>query len=262
MTAEIRVESWNELQDRLFEGAWNTELQRLRSPFAYRGLSTASYRLETTLMRLGGPFHEMEPHLLRAFRKYAHRGVVERDSIWNWLSVAKHHDLPVRLLDWTYSPFVALHFVTSNLQKTDVDGAVWAVNYAKVHERIPDTLRRALRHERADVFTVEMLAQSVQSLAELAGLAKEPFPVFFEPPSLDDRIVNQFAFFSMMSDPIVSLDDWLEARPDLWRKIIIPAGLKWEIRDRLDQANITERILFPGLDGLSQWLRRFYGPRV
>jgi hypothetical protein len=46
--------------------------------------------------------------------------------------------------------------------------------------------------------------------------------------------------------------------PRLWRKIIVPAEIKWEVRDKLDQANITERTLFPGLDGLSRWLRRNY----
>ena len=65
-----------------------------------------------------------------------------------------------------------------------------------------------------------------------------------------------------MSSPEAALDDWLSGRDDLWRKVVIPAELKWEVRDKLDQANVTERVLFPGLDGLSRWLRRYYLPRA
>ncbi|HSO20563.1 MAG TPA: FRG domain-containing protein, partial [Desulfosarcina sp.] len=85
--------------------------------------------------------------------------------------------------------------------------------------------------------------------------------LFFEPPSIDARIVNQFAFFSVMSSPTAQLDRWLANRPDIYGRIVIPKELKWEIRDKLDQANITERTLFPGLDGLASWLMRHYTPR-
>ena len=41
-------------------------------------------------------------------------------------------------------------------------------------------------------------------------------------------------------------------------KYIISKDLRWEIRDFLDQQNISERTMFPGLDGLSKWLKRYY----
>jgi hypothetical protein len=64
-----------------------------------------------------------------------------------------------------------------------------------------------------------------------------------------------------MSSARAGLDTWLAARPHVLRRLIVPAGLKWEVRDKLDQANITERVLYPGLDGLSRWLRRYYTPK-
>ncbi len=258
---EITVSSWNELQTELFAESWNEKLGRFRSRYAFRGLSDSNYKLESRLARHGGDFRKLEKHLLRNFKKYAHRSVVEKDSIWNWLSVAQHYGLPTRLLDWTYSPFVAMHFATADIDTFNVDGVIWAVNYVKTHNILPEKLSRKLEEEGANVFTVEMLFESIKSLTELENLSSDPFILFFEPPSIDDRIVNQFAFFSMSSDSRVVLNSWLEDKMGFWRKIVIPAKLKWEIRDKLDQANITERVLFPGLDGLTKWLARHYSPK-
>ena len=258
---EITISSWNELQTELFAESWNEKLGRFRSKYAFRGLSDSNFKLESRLAWHGGDFRKLEKHLLRNFKKYAHRSVVEKDSIWNWLSVAQHYGLPTRLLDWTYSPFVAMHFATADIDTFNVDGVIWAVNYVKTHNILPEKLSRKLEEEGANVFTVEMLFESIKSLTELENLSSDPFILFFEPPSIDDRIVNQFAFFSMSSDSRVVLNSWLEDKMDFWRKIVIPAKLKWEIRDKLDQANITERVLFPGLDGLTKWLARHYSPK-
>ena len=72
--------------------------------------------------------------------------------------------------------------------------------------------------------------------------------------------MNQFALFSLLSRATARLDEWLRANPGLARRIVIPAELKWEGRDKLDQANVTERDPFRGPDGLRRWLRRHYTP--
>jgi hypothetical protein len=262
MMNTIVANSWAELNELMFEG-YNEPLKRFRSNFAFRGLPRAEYDLKTSLIRLKipeGQLPEIERHLLRNFRKYSHHSVVPFESEWNWLAVAQHHGLPTRLIDWTYSPYVALHFATHRIDDFNCDAAIWCVDYVQASAFMPQKLREILKQEGSNVFTVSMLEAAAQRLHDFDTLSDEPFVVFLEPPSLDERIVNQFALFSLMSSSLTALDRWLADKPELYRKIIIPARLKWEVRDKLDQANITERVLFPGLDGLSSWLRRYYSP--
>lgn len=258
---EHRVESWPELMELLYGDIYDKRLGRHRSSFAYRGLARPFEELRTSLMGLGQTAADVEMHVLRNFRKYAHRDAVSVDTEWDWLALAQHHGLPTRLLDWSFSPHVALHFVTGDPRDYNDDGVVWCVNYAATKELLPKPLRAALEQEGSDVFTAEILHRVAPGLRELQQLHKQPFPVFLEPPSLDERIINQSALFSLMSSPVATLDQWLEDKPKLWRRIVIPAEMKWEVRDKLDQSGVTERVLFPGLDGLSRWLRRYYSVR-
>ena len=45
--AEIRVSSWIELQEQLYEGSWHEPLSRFRSDSAFRGMSRADSDLTT-----------------------------------------------------------------------------------------------------------------------------------------------------------------------------------------------------------------------
>ncbi|GAB2598738.1 hypothetical protein GCM10009696_00170 [Kocuria himachalensis] len=160
---------------------------------------------------------------------------------------------------------MALHFATADPRCYDAPGAVWCVDYAAVHELLLAKLGCEIAAHEAGLFTTGMLSRITYTLQEFDHYRDEenrPVPLFFEPPpSLDERIVNQLALFSAMSGATASLHEWLGAHPRLYRKVVIPATLKWRIHDHLDQANMAERVLFPGLDGLSRWLRRYYGPR-
>jgi hypothetical protein len=258
---ETRARSWAHLHELLFADSWHEALARHRSDYVFRGEASRAARLTTSLQRLGGDYARVEPHLLRSFRKYARRDDVPEDSVWHWLALAKHHGLATRLLDWTYSPYVALHFATAHQADFEHDGAIWMVDFVETNKLLPKRLRRRLDDEGMNALSAEVLREEATTVAGFDKLG-EDFVVFFEPPALDDRIVNQYALFSLMPSPHARLDEWLDRHPDLARRIVLPAELKWEVRDKLDQANITERVLFPGLDGLATWLKRYFSPRV
>jgi hypothetical protein len=254
----VTVSSWRELDDAISDAGRGDGPAHAHSTLVFRGLARSTYSHMSGLARLRGDYAALESHLIRNFRKYAHRQE-PGPTIWDWLALGQHHGLPTRLLDWTFSPLVALHFATASWPEKDA--VLLAVDCAGAHRLLPQPVRRVLEEEGALLFTTEMLAECAPDLACLDRLGgKEPFLTFFEPPSLDERVVNQSSVLSVFSDPTFQLEQWFEEHPDLWRGWVVPAKVKAEIRQRLDQANITERVLLPGLDGLADWLRRYYSP--
>ena len=127
-----------------------------------------------------------------------------------WPSTA---GLPTRLLDWTYSPFVALHFATSHLGSMNEDGVVWTINFVEANKFVPARLKRMMSAEGSDTATVDMLG-AFSSLRDFDRLGRSPFVVFLEPPSLDPRIVNQLALFSLMSSTKRDARRLARAAPD------------------------------------------------
>ncbi len=58
----IEIASWNDFNERAYEGAWNPTLRRYRSTLAFRGRPDAKADLVTGLQRLGGRLAELEAH--------------------------------------------------------------------------------------------------------------------------------------------------------------------------------------------------------
>jgi hypothetical protein len=260
-----QAENWLDLQHFLFD-EYEEDIGRYRSGFAYRGVPDSQFTLETSIQRVGRKPSEVEEYILRNFKKYSPINTIvgEYNNVWNWMAIGQHHGLPTRFLDWTFSPNVALHFITEELQLYNRDGAIWMLDFIEMRNLLPKKLQNHIFEKGYLTFTSFELSDLIgNSIPEIDQFKQDHGNalMFMEPPSIDDRMVNQFALFSFMLDPDTDKMEWLKDHPKLYKKIIIPAALKWEIRDKLDQANITERIMYPGLDGISRWLKRWYSEK-
>jgi hypothetical protein len=94
-----------------------------KNDFIFRGHKQKDYKLETTLQR-----HRLIPHshgldideMINHFRVGLTRlGIApfQSDSRLDWLEYARHHGVPTPVLDFTYSPYIALFFAFNGVKK-------------------------------------------------------------------------------------------------------------------------------------------------
>lgn len=263
MIHDIEISTMEDLFRMVSEQEYREDLGRHRNLFIYRGEPDASFKLSTSLRRhCKDKSHLLEPPMLLNFTKYA---VLEEPSIeksvWNQMILGQHHGLPTRLLDWSFSPMIALHFAMteSDLELMDAhDAVIWRIDIHELHDMLPEKYQEIIRKYNTTVFSVDMLLEVCESLEQYDADMQDQSMVIIEPPSLDPRIVNQYSFFSILPDAMENLTGFLNEHTDLTVRYIIRKELRWRIRDMLDHQNITERIVYPGLDGLSRWLGRHY----
>jgi hypothetical protein len=269
---EIHVSSWKELISELHSRELvqfqPEEGEHFRSHFVFRGMDDEEWDLQTSLQRLPRDpsvrISTIERSLIRSFRKYASAGTFDEKSEWYILAVAQHNGLPTRCLDWTASPLVAAHFACAKKEYKDKNGVIWCLHAGLLRDLNNENNKATSLHGISWVYDTRLLRDSYSDLAELDNSNSDgELLLLWEPPSLDSRIANQAGLLSIMNNAGASQDAFLRKyssqRPGLALRIVINAAAKPEIRDMLDQNNISERTMFPGLPGLCDWLRRYYG---
>ena len=247
----------------LTEQRYRPDLDRYRSIRIYRGMPDANFKIITSLQRTcKEKRYFLEPTILSNFTKYA---ALEdpsiETSVWRQMILGQHHGLPTRLLDWSFSPLVGLHFATTEHnwgQMDEHDCVVWRIDVDELHSMLPEKYQKVMEKMKTTVFSLKMLQESCAGPEEYDADMNGKAMLVVEPPSIEQRIINQYSFFTIIPLDIVNVIDFLSKYTEKSVKYVIKKELRWQVRDLLDQLNISERIIYPGLDGLSRWLARHY----
>jgi FRG domain len=244
--------------------------KRAAIPFvAFRGVGRIYGNLNTGIQRqtIGkrtlrtSELSQRERLLIDTFRSYASAHQTIGESDWDVLIVGQHYRLPTRLLDWTSNPYVALYFATENDGDLRRDGEVWCAHRQESNKLLPDSLRSLMQTQAGyQLFHARTMVSAFPTLSEFDK--QDDSLLWVEPPSIDHRVINQYAFFSVMPRVESSTSDWLSKHPTTYWRVKVPANLKHEVRARLDRMNITRRTIYPGLESVAIWLRDSYAGRV
>ena len=243
-----RLESWRDFTNLLESEFFNRPSVQL----VFRGHRRYNWGLMPTLGRLtpnGIVTEKLADDQLERFKR-AVRGRLngkamadEDDELW---SVGQHHGLMTPLLDWTYSPYVALFFAfhkeDGEEEKDNPYRAVYVLNKSFLAKHEDETGIRVCEPRRDDH----------GRLVNQAGL-------FTFSPS-DATIENKLA--TVLADDQLFEDEELRAaseeeQPDILARYICKIYISNEERDaclrHLRRMNVHHASLFPDLLGASEY---------
>ncbi|MGH9647315.1 MAG: FRG domain-containing protein [Bryobacteraceae bacterium] len=269
-----------------------------RQGWIFRGHRRETYCLRPSIERMfpSSEWAKAEYEILEEFKSKArmHLGPAQiphaEDKI-GWLSVIQHYGAPTRLLDFTYSPYIALYFALRSRDTNESEYAeVWGIDEAALREQVAKTSRTAdmeVRQRKGDLprggrasLRPEDMTSSLQQVRQeeelwgtLVRNALEPNGIRREyysrngfvgvalPPLHNPRLSSQqglFLFNGAERLPFEeSLTRMMQGVGHKWyKRFRVPKEAHGKIEKHLFHLNIHDLSLFPDIEGLAGFVRR------
>lgn len=271
--------------------------QRFMSNFVFRGQGNTDWGLKTSLARMVENHHpnysdkimpasyeqRMMDEFMWKYPSYEKNHIPEANESIEWLSLMQHYGSPTRMLDFSYSMYVALFMA--------IDGsffpksAIWALNkhalsgkvFAKYREEFNTNV---VSGTDLDNYTYKEATEAINRRFVVTKEKVEHYLYLTRPHRSNERINRQQGLFVIPSSIEVGFEDILRDYYDesyhgemifddvvnmsidhrygqntvTVLKIEIPKSLKYGVSNVLRQMNITSETMYPGLDGLARSL--------
>jgi FRG domain len=247
----------------------------------FRGQSCASWDLVPSAYRRVIPLlhnpdfasrwaNLVERDTYRDFEIHARMVFSESLEPLEQLSVAQHHGVPTRLLDWTSNPAIAAHF--SVFGKDHGDCAIWCLNLSEFP--FPKELGRQHRGGGFRLANIDQYGRGhspsfAQPVTAPYWEAPEGTFIVWIPERVDERLRRQEGLLSWYhsfeekrdlvwnySTHIKELE--VSSGQELMCKIVISSKDRFGLREDLLKRGLDEYHLFPDLDGLGKCLTRVH----
>ena len=210
--------------------------------------------------RKDGTKHE-ENKLLQAFRKrapfFAAASCPNREAVDEWLFLAQHVGLPTRLLDWSESALVGLHFAL----REDKPAVVWMLNPmdlnrlsvadpSEVTDEFPLTWIGPTLTTPAGETRINLGSVNIHAAWTHDAVGSE-LPVAIQPTNIHSRISVQRSGFTVHGKNKSSL---LDQVPQLLTRYDIKPKDRVPMQQHLYLLGISHSTVWPDLDGLTKEL--------
>jgi hypothetical protein len=204
-------------------------------PYLFRGHSQAEWPLIPSIGRCKESkenrytWESLEIKMIQRLKMQAppHLKYLPQNDL-QWITLAQHHGVPTRLLDWSTSPLVALYFCVEKDPRKD--GSVWCygtdLEYNSDHELVNNLEIKAVG--RLEPFHLSPRISTQQSRFTIHPL-----------PTVRNDFKGMEDMDPRAASPIIRLFE-----------IKIRALNKKKIRSELNEVGINRYSMFPDLDGL------------
>jgi hypothetical protein len=248
----IEIKRWKDFKAMISEDKYRS--------WAFRGQANAEWSINSKLSRYLTDFNVnkeawefQEERILRIFKRKAHlflNHIPPDDDDFQWLALMQHHGTPTRLIDFTWSPYVAAFFA---LEQATTNAAIWAVFPPNINYSPEQRIRAG-----SVIDAPSRWIGTPGNYKKYFLPSTSAFAVIGEPEIMNQRLIAHAGTFVVpgkIDEPLETILLDFECDQDIVLKIELDtASIRKEAMRDLYYSNITQATLFPGIDGMARSL--------